>query len=149
MLAVAVIDFEHLVIPNELSLGGIALGLGFSFLPAGVAPLDAVIGAVAGSALLGSIRWVHMKISGVEGMGFGDVKLAGAIGAFVGWRALPLIFFISSISGLIIAGGYIILTRKGARTPIPFGTFLAMGTALYAMTAPKWMEFFATMVMME
>jgi len=148
MVAVAIIDVEHMVIPDELSLGGIVLGLGFSFLPKGVTPLEALIGGAAGAAVLGGIRWVHMKISGVEGMGLGDVKLAGAMGAFLGWRPMPLVFFISAVSGLLVGGGYILIRRRGARTPIPFGAFLALGTVLYAMTAPLWAQYFEETWMM-
>ena len=140
MFAVAVIDFEHMIIPDELSFGGIVVGLGFSFIPEGMKPLDALIGAVAGSAVLWLIRWGHMKITGIEGMGLGDVKLAGAIGAFLGWRALPLVLFTSAVSGLILGGGVILLQRKGSRTPVPFGTFLAIGTIVCAMAEPRLAE---------
>ena len=149
MIAVAVIDFEHMVIPDELSFGGIALGLGFSFIPKGVTPLDATVGAALGAGVLMGIRWAHMKITGVEGMGLGDVKLAGAIGAFFGWRALPFVFFVSAFMGLLVGGGYILIKRKGARTPLPFGTFLAIGSVFYAMTEPLWMEFLAIGTMIE
>lgn len=136
MLAVALIDLDHMIIPDELSIGGIVVGLGLSFVPGGVDPIPAVIGAVAGSGSLWLLRWGHMKLSGVEGMGLGDVKLAGTIGAFLGWYALPMVLFMSAITGLIAGGGVILFTKKGGRTPIPFGTFLALGTVVYVMAEP-------------
>lgn len=142
MVAVALIDYDHMIIPDELSIGGAVVGLLFSLLPGGVLPIDAIIGALVGGGSLWLIRWAHMKISGIEGMGLGDVKLACAIGAFFGWFALPMILFISSILGLLIAGSLILIKRKGARTPIPFGTFLAVGSILYALFGERVMEIF-------
>ena len=135
LLAVAFIDLEHQLIPNEISLPGIVLGFGLSFFLEGKewweAPLSSLIGGISGATALWVIRFLHMKISGIEGMGLGDVKLIAMIGAFLGWQALPSLLFISAFSGLLIGGGIILLTRKAARTPIPFGTFLAAGTITY------------------
>ena len=136
MVAVAIIDAEHMEIPDEISLGGAAVGLILSFVPNGVSPLDAVIGAVGGSAFLGLLRWSHMKIAKIEGMGLGDIKLAATLGAFLGWYSLPVIFFISAILGLSVGGLLLVAQRKGGRTPLPFGTFLAAGTIVYIFTEP-------------
>jgi len=141
MVAVAIIDAEYMEIPDEISLGGAAVGIILSFVPDGVTPLEALIGAAAGSACLGLIRWVHMKIRGIEGMGLGDVKLTAAIGAFMGWHSLPVIFLLSTIPGLLIGGLWIALQRKDARTPLPFGTFLAIGVIVYVFIEPWWISY--------
>lgn len=142
MVAVAFIDYDHMIIPDELSIGGAVVGLLLALLPGGVSPIDAIIGAVAGGGGLWLIRWLHMKISGIEGMGLGDVKLACAIGAFFGWFALPMVLFLSSVLGLAVGGTSILITRKSARTPIPFGTFLAVGSIFYALFGQRLMEMF-------
>ena len=141
MVAVAFIDAEHMIIPDSISLGGIVVGLGLSFVPKGVVPLDALIGASAGVVFLGLLRWAHMKTAGIEGMGLGDVKLAGTIGAFMGWYSLPMIFLTSALVGLLIGGISILAQRKGARTPLPFGTFLAAATIVYVFIEPRLMEY--------
>lgn len=138
MIATAIIDAEHLLIPDEISLGGIVLGIGFSFLPGGVYPLEAVIGAAAGAGIFWIIRKVHMLLTGIEGMGLGDVKLAGAIGAFLGWYSLPPVFLFSTGTGLLAGGTLIIAKRKGRRAQLPFGTFLALGTVIYIFAEPWW-----------
>ena len=141
MIAVAVIDAEHMIIPDGLSIGGAVLGLCLSFVPGGVTPLESLIGAAGASGSLALIRWGHMKITGIEGMGLGDVKLAATIGAFLGWFPLPPTFLLSTLSGLLIAGALLIIQRKGARTPIPFGTFLAAGTVAYVFVEPWWISY--------
>lgn len=128
MVAVAFIDYDHMIIPDELSIGGTVAGILLALLPGGVSPIDAIIGALVGGAGLWLVRWVHMKISGIEGMGLGDVKLACAIGAFLGWFALPVVLFLSSMLGLLVGGTAILVRKKNARTPMPFGTFLALGS---------------------
>jgi len=141
MIATAIIDAEHLLIPDEISLGGIVLGIGFSFIPGGVHPLEAMAGAAAGSAVFWTIRKVHMLLTGIEGMGLGDVKLAATIGAFLGWYSLPLVFLFSTGTGLLAGGTLMIVQRKGRMTQLPFGTFLALGTVIYIFLEPWWTKF--------
>ncbi len=141
MIATAIIDAEHLLIPDEISLGGVVLGIGFSFIPGGVFPLEAVIGAAAGAGIFAIIRKAHMLLTGIEGMGLGDVKLVGAIGAFLGWYSLPLVFLFSTGAGLLAGGILIIVQRKGYRAQLPFGAFLALGTVVYIFVEPWWTRF--------
>jgi leader peptidase (prepilin peptidase)/N-methyltransferase len=141
MIAVATIDAEHMIIPDEISLGGAAVGLGLSFIRGGVEPLEALIGASAGAASLWLVRWVHMKIAKIEGMGLGDVKLAGTIGAFLGWYALPMVLLASTTSGLFVGGIFLAIKGKGARTPLPFGTFLAIGAIVYVFAEQWWTSY--------
>jgi len=141
MIAVAIIDAEHMIIPDQISLGGLVAGLGLSFIHGDVAPLEAFIGAAAGALFLGLVRFVHMKITGIEGMGLGDVKLAGTIGAFLGWYALPVVFLASTAMGLLVGGIFLAIKGKGARTPLPFGTFLAVGAIAYVFAEPWWMNY--------
>src|SRR3989441_12822339 len=75
LLLITFVDFDHRFIPDEVSLPGIAVGVGAAFLPRGVGPLDALVGAVLGGGVLWAVAWSYEHLTGVEGMGFGDVKL--------------------------------------------------------------------------
>jgi leader peptidase (prepilin peptidase) / N-methyltransferase len=152
LLVVTAIDLDHKIIPDEVSKPGIAVGLAASFLPGHPAPLDALAGALAGGGLLWLVAWAYERATGVEGMGFGDVKLLAMMGAFAGWQALPAILLISSVTGSVVGiaaiagraigrgrriarrlgpGAVLPYARRTARrTEIPFGPFLALAGAL-------------------
>jgi leader peptidase (prepilin peptidase) / N-methyltransferase len=132
LIAIAFIDLEHKIIPDVISLPGILVGLAFSFFPsAGVSPLDALIGAAGGAAFLLLVGVAFEKVTGREGMGGGDVKLLAMIGAWMGWKALPYIILISSLSGAVIGGVSLAVSRQGVRSRIPFGPFLALGALVF------------------
>lgn len=132
LIAIAFIDLQHKIIPDVISLPGILVGLAFSFFPsAGVSPLDALIGAAGGAAFLLLVGVAFEKVTGREGMGGGDVKLLAMIGAWMGWKALPYIILISSLSGAVIGGVSLAVSRQGVRSRIPFGPFLALGALVF------------------
>src|SRR6058998_2426022 len=107
LLLITFVDLDHRFIPDEVSLPGIVVGLGAAFLPGGIGPLDALAGAV-----LWAVAWTYERLTGVEGMGFGDVKLLAMIGAFLGWQAIPAVLVVSSLTGSL-AGLALIFTRRG------------------------------------
>jgi leader peptidase (prepilin peptidase)/N-methyltransferase len=86
---------------------------------------DAVIGAAAGYLILWSIYWLFKLVTGKEGMGYGDFKLLGALGAWFGWKMLLPIVLLSSVVGAIVGIVLLILARRGRDIPIPFGPYLA------------------------
>jgi leader peptidase (prepilin peptidase)/N-methyltransferase len=158
LLLVTAIDLDHLFIPDEVSLPGILVGLGTALLPDGIGLADAFLGVVVGGGLLWAIAWAYERLTHVEGMGFGDVKLLAMIGAFLGWQAIPAVLLIAAVSGTVVGIGAMIarspgrasrrvvarlglrallphLQRTARRTAIPFGPFLALG-ALLATYAP-------------
>lgn len=100
MIAATFIDFDTLLLPDQLTLpllwGGIALAL-LGFSPVSLS--DAVIGAMAGYLSLWSIYWLFKLLTGKEGMGYGDFKLLAALGAWLGWQQLPVIVLLSSVVG--------------------------------------------------
>lgn len=129
LVGIAFIDLEHKIIPDVISLPGVLAGLGFSFLPsAGISPVDALIGAVGGGGFLFLVGVLFEKGTGREGMGGGDVKLLAMIGAWMGWKALPFIVLLSSLSGAVIGVISLLTAKKDMRSRIPFGPFLALGT---------------------
>jgi len=132
LIAIAFIDLQHKIIPDVISLPGIVVGLVFSFFPsAEISPLDALIGIVGGGGFLFLVGTVFEKVTGREGMGGGDVKLLAMIGAWMGWKALPFVVLISALTGSVIGGASLVISRQGMRSRIPFGPFLALGALVF------------------
>ncbi len=131
LVALFGIDLEHQILPNSITLPGIAVGLMFSV----VAPpgwKDALIGAVLGAGVLYGIAAAYYAVRREEGLGMGDVKMLAMIGAFLGWKAVLVTLVLSSFSGAAIGLALIAAHRGGMKLALPFGTFLAVG-ALAAM----------------
>jgi leader peptidase (prepilin peptidase)/N-methyltransferase len=132
LIAIAFIDLQHKIIPDVISLPGILVEVVVSFFPsAGISPLEALIGVVGGGGFLFLVGTAFEKVTGREGMGGGDVKLLAMIGAWMGWKALPFIILISSLSGAVIGGVSLAVSRQGVRSRIPFGPFLALGALVF------------------
>jgi leader peptidase (prepilin peptidase)/N-methyltransferase len=93
--------------------------------------LDSLIGAIGGGGFLFLVAVIFERITGKEGMGGGDVKLLAMIGAWMGWRSLPLSILLASLTGIIIGGGALLLSGRGVRVRIPFGPFLSLGALIY------------------
>ncbi|MDR1648145.1 MAG: A24 family peptidase [Zoogloeaceae bacterium] len=132
LLVLALIDFDTQLLPDQITLPLLWLGLLFN-LAGGFVPLSsAVLGAVAGYLFLWSVYWLFRLATGKEGMGFGDFKLLAALGAWLGWKLLPLIILISSVLGALTGMALIFFARRGREVPMPFGPFLA-GAGLIAL----------------
>ncbi|MFQ5581905.1 MAG: prepilin peptidase [Mariprofundaceae bacterium] len=123
------IDLETGLLPDAITLPGIAIGLLLSFWTGN--PLDSLIGAIAGYSLFWLVARAFLFVTGREGMGYGDFKLLAMLGAFFGWQALPFIVFVSAFSGAIIGGAYLLLSRRHMRAEIPFGPYLAIAGMLW------------------
>jgi leader peptidase (prepilin peptidase)/N-methyltransferase len=125
LIALTVIDIDTQLLPDDITLPllwlGFLVNLNGSFVPL----QSAVIGAVAGYLSLWSVYWLFKLTTGKEGMGYGDFKLLGAIGAWLGWKMLPVVILLSSLVGAIVGVGLIVFARHGRNTPIPFGPYLA------------------------
>lgn len=127
LIALTFIDFDTQLLPDDITLPLLWLGLLFN-LHSGFTDLEsAVIGAMAGYLVLWSVFWLFKLIRGKEGMGYGDFKLLAAIGAWFGWKLLPAVILLSSTLGAIIGIALIVLTKRSKEVPIPFGPFLAIG----------------------
>jgi leader peptidase (prepilin peptidase)/N-methyltransferase len=130
MIALAFIDFDTRLLPDSLTLPLLWMGLIFNLITGNVPLEDAVIGAVAGYLFLWSVYWLFKLATGKEGMGYGDFKLLAAIGAWLGWQALPLTIVLASVVGALFGIGLIVLGRQQRNTPMPFGPFLAVAGLL-------------------
>lgn len=129
LVPITFIDIDHRIIPDALSLGGIAAGLLFSFLPGGDWQ-GSLAGGVLGGGILYATAFAYEKATGREGMGGGDIKLVAMIGAFLGWRGALMTIFLGSILG--VAGGLLAMRRgnEGLKTAIPFGPYLCAAALL-------------------
>jgi leader peptidase (prepilin peptidase)/N-methyltransferase len=126
LLVLTMIDIDHQLLPDDLTLFLLWLGLGFNAMY-GFTPLpDAVWGAIAGYLSLWSIYWVFKLVTGKEGMGYGDFKLLAALGAWLGWQALPLIIILSSFVGAVLGLAMIMIQGRDKAEPLPFGPYLAI-----------------------
>ncbi len=137
LLALALIDYDTQFLPDDLTLpllwAGLAFNLAGTFAPLGAA----VIGAMAGYASLWLVYWGFKLATGKEGMGYGDFKLLAAIGAWLGWAALPLVILLSSVVGATIGIAMIVARRHGRDKPMPFGPYLAAAGAIALFWGPE------------
>jgi leader peptidase (prepilin peptidase)/N-methyltransferase len=130
LIAMTFIDADTQLLPDDLTLPLLWLGLLIN-LHATFVPLpQAVIGAAAGYLCLWAIYWLFKLATGKEGMGYGDFKLLAALGAWLGWKMLPAIILLSSLVGAIVGIGLIVLAKRGRDIPIPFGPYLAIAGLL-------------------
>ncbi|WP_297917514.1 A24 family peptidase [Metallibacterium sp.] len=126
LIAASGIDLRTQLLPDQLTLPLLWLGLLLALAPVFVAPEQAILGAALGYLALWSVYWAFKLLTGKEGMGYGDFKLLAALGAWMGaWALLPIVL-ISSIVGALIGSLYLALSRKGHGVPIPFGPYLAI-----------------------
>ncbi len=147
LLVVSFVDLQHQIIPDVISRPGIVLGIAASMTPWWRIPwTEAVIGAGVGYGSLLAVRWTYKRLTGKEGMGLGDVKLLAMIGAWMGWRDLPFVILASSLLGILIGGGALLLTSRGLRVRIPFGPFLALGAMLLFFFGPRVRDFYFGLV---
>ncbi|GJG97438.1 A24 family peptidase [Cupriavidus pauculus] len=125
LVALFMIDADTQLLPDQITLPLLWLGLLLN-LQGYFAPLaEAVIGAAAGYLVLWMVYWIFKLVRGREGMGYGDFKLMGALGAWFGWQALPALILMSSIVGAVIGGAMLLIQRKGSETTFPFGPYIA------------------------
>lgn len=141
LVALTFIDLDKMLLPDQLTLPLLWGGLLFN-LTGGFVPLaDAVIGAMAGYLVLWSLYWAFKLLTGKEGMGYGDFKLLAALGAWLGWQALPIVLLLSSLVGAIIGISLILLRNHHQGKPIPFGPYLAIAgwiALLWGDTITRW-----------
>jgi len=127
LITLTCIDFDTQLLPDDITLPLLWLGLLFNLNNGFVSLSSAVIGAMAGYLILWSIYWLFKLVTGKEGMGYGDFKLLAAIGAWFGWQLLPAVILLSSVIGAVIGIAMIVFKNKDRQTAIPFGPFLALG----------------------
>jgi len=128
LIALSVIDFDHQLLPDSITQPFIWLGLALSLFGSGGVFVDtrtSLIGALAGYMSLWLVYQLFKRLTGKEGMGYGDFKLFALFGAWLGWQLLPAIILLSSLVGAIVGIGLIVVRGRDRNLPIPFGPYLA------------------------
>lgn len=135
LVAIAFIDLEHRIIPDPLSLGGLAWGLLTAWLDPRVGLLSAALGAALGFGFFYSIAWIYLRLTGRSGLGGGDIKLLAMFGAFLGPMGVLTSVVISSIFGSLVGVGWGLARKNRAgglmAFAIPYGPFLVVGALYY------------------
>jgi leader peptidase (prepilin peptidase)/N-methyltransferase len=126
LIALTMIDFDHQLRPDSLTLPLLWLGLILNAFGLITDLHSALWGAVAGYLVLWSVYWLFKLATGKEGMGYGDFKLLAALGAWMGWQLLPLIIILSSLVGALLGIGLTLVKGRDHQQPMPFGPFLAI-----------------------
>jgi leader peptidase (prepilin peptidase) / N-methyltransferase len=126
LLVVALIDFDHEIIPNIITLPGMLIGLGLSPWALPITPLTSLIGLLAGGLFFYLVALVSKG-----GMGGGDIKLIAMIGAFLGWQGTFFTILIGALLGSVVGVGLLLLGKKGRKDKVPFGPFLSFGAILF------------------
>lgn len=151
LVVISFVDLDVRIVPDVISLPGIILGLSLSIIGYFVirnestvipSPLSSLLGILAGGGFLLATAWIYEKITGVEGMGGGDIKLLAMIGAFLGWPAIPLTLFFASLVGSIVGIACMLATGAGRRLALPFAPFLCSGALVYLFFGDALIQFY-------
>ena len=126
LIALTMIDFDTYLLPDDITLPLLWLGLIANSFGAFTDLSSAVWGAIAGYLALWSVYKLFKLVTGKEGMGYGDFKLLAALGAWMGWQMLPQIILLSSLVGAVIGISMIVMRGRDKNIPIPFGPYLAI-----------------------
>ncbi|HTR00238.1 MAG TPA: A24 family peptidase [Candidatus Acidoferrum sp.] len=125
LIALTMIDVDHQLLPDDMTLPLLWLGLLINTQDSLVSLKESVLGAAAGYLVLWGVYWAFKLLTGKEGMGYGDFKLLAALGAWLGWKSLPTIILMSSVVGALVGIALILFKGRGRDVPIPFGPYLA------------------------
>jgi leader peptidase (prepilin peptidase)/N-methyltransferase len=131
LIAAAMIDLKHMILPDEINLTGIWLGLILSIYGIFTNSNDAIIGAVTGYFFLWSIFWIFYIITKRNGLGGGDLKLFALFGAWFGWQSLQFIMTLAALGGSLVGIILIKMKKHDFKKPMPFGPFLALSAYIY------------------
>ncbi len=145
LIALAWIDLEFKLLPDALTFPGTLLALGWALSRPGGAH-HALLGVLAGSGILWLLGWIWWNVRKIEGMGFGDVKLAAMFGAVLGWQLTLLTLFVAALLGSLWGATLIALRRGGGRTELPFGSLLAPAAMVVFLWGAGWIDAYLRMV---
>ena len=137
-LALGLIDLDFQILPDVLTYPSIVFGLACSALGGYTWWLDSLLGAAVGALLPILVIVIYKLWRGIEGMGWGDVKYLAAIGAVVGLRGVVGVLIVGASAGALVGLGMILAGRGSGKTPLPFGTFLALAAILWLYAPPEW-----------
>jgi leader peptidase (prepilin peptidase)/N-methyltransferase len=143
LLVLSLIDLEHQILPDAITLPGILVGLAVSFLPGSpVAPLGAAAAAGGGWLAFAAVARAYQSARGVEGLGQGDWKMAAMLGAFLGWQKLLLTVLLASVGGTVVGLALVAARGRDMRYALPFGTFLGAAGILVVFFGDPLLEWY-------
>jgi len=128
LLSLALIDLKHMILPLELTIGGAAVFLIYSFFNPVISPIEAFGTAAGGALVFAAIYYLYLKVREIEGLGQGDIWMMLLLGSFLGINKLVIAVLLASFSGLIVGMFFIIFKKKDLKMALPFGTFLSLGS---------------------
>ena len=132
LVVITLIDIDHRIIPDTISLPGIPIGfLLASLLLPSMNYKGSLAGIITGGGSLLAVAWTYNLITKKEGMGGGDIKLLAMIGAFTGWKGVLFTIFVASAAGTLAGIAVMLKTQKGMKLAVPFGPFLSIGAIVY------------------
>jgi len=131
LIVITFIDIDYRIVPDIISLPGIPLGFGASFILPWVSWQDSLLGIILGGGSLFAVAYIYAFFTGKEGMGGGDIKLLAMIGAFLGFKAVLPVIFLSSLMGTAVGVPLMLLKKADGGLAIPFGPFLAAASIIY------------------
>jgi leader peptidase (prepilin peptidase)/N-methyltransferase len=136
MIVLFVIDLQHRILPNSITVTGVPIGFALSlFLPPGWR--ESLIGLILGGGVLFVIGEAYYRLRGVDGLGMGDVKMLAMIGAFLGWHLTLVTLIFASFTGALVGVALLASGRGGMKAALPFGTFLAVGAVVAAVAGDE------------
>lgn len=127
LIALAFIDLQHMILPDELTLGGAALFFLYSFFHPEISWRDAIAAGLGAALFFAALFYFYLKVRKIEGLGFGDVKMALLLGLFLGLRRVTVAVMLASLSGVLVGMFFILFRRQNLKMALPFGPFLALG----------------------
>lgn len=128
LIALALIDYDHRILPDELTLGGAVVFLIYAFFNPLLTPVNALAAAFGSALVFTGLYFFYLKVRKIEGLGQGDIKMMLLLGAFLGSHKLVIAVLIASIAGLLVGVFYILFKGKDLKLKLPFGTFLSFGS---------------------
>lgn len=149
LLTASLIDFDHKLIPDDISLPLMWMGLLLTAANMGVPSIslvDSVAGAAAGYLSLWCLYWVFLLATGKQGLGYGDFKLLAALGAWLGWQALLPVLLLASLGGSVVGIGLILIKGHSRSAAMPFGPFLASAGFIMLIWGPSLLQTYARLL---
>lgn len=142
LITVSFIDFDHMILPDSFTLSGIVLGLIGGVINPEREFMPAFLGFLFGGGSLWAVAYIYTLLRNEEGMGGGDIKLLAWIGAVLTWTSVPFVVLVSSIIGTIVGLLASLKSKKGLKTEIPFGPYLALAAVLYMFVGEELTEWY-------
>lgn len=142
LIILSFIDLDHMILPDDITLPMLWLGLILSIFSVFQNSTDSILGASLGYLSLWSIYWLFKLMTDKEGIGYGDFKLLAMLGAWLGWQMIPFIILISSLLGSVVGLYFIVIKKFNKNTPLPFGPYIALAGWLALLGQSNIMNFF-------